>query len=87
MNERLKVGDIVTHFKYHYLNEENKIKNKYLYKIIAFGTHSETKEKMVIYQSLYGKFDIWVRPYEIFMEEVDKDKYPDSKQKYRFEKF
>ena len=87
MNERLKPGDIVTHFKYHYINDKDKLKNKYLYKIIAFGTHTETDEKMVIYQALYGDFDIWIRPYTMFMGEVDKNKYPNTKQKYRFEKF
>lgn len=60
-----------------------------LYKIIAVGHHSETKEKMVVYYDLSGKnsteYDPCIRPLEMFMSEVDHEKYPDVKQKYRFE--
>lgn len=44
-------------------------KGKY-YQVLSIATHSETLEKLVVYQQLYGEESIWVRPYEMFMEEV-----------------
>ena len=85
-DRRLHAGDIVRHFKRETLSEEDKEKNIYLYKIVGLAKHTETKEMVVVYQSLYGDFDMFVRPYEMFIGKVDKEKYPDIKQVYRFEK-
>lgn len=88
--DRLKVGDIVKHFKRETIDNPG---NLYLYKIIGFAKHTETKEPLVIYQALYENdmmgvhFDLYARPYDMFMSEVDHEKYPLIKQKYRFEKY
>ena len=60
------------------------------YLILAVGHHSETGEKMVIYRNIADENssfdDPCIRPLDMFMSEVDHEKYPDAKQKYRFEK-
>lgn len=85
---RLKKGDIVQHFKRETLENPGDL---YLYRILDFATHTETKERLVIYQALYENdamgvhFGVYARPYDMFMSEVDHEKYTDIRQKYRFE--
>ena len=71
--QELKIKGVHKHFKGDY----------YLVEDIA--KDSETQKEMVVYRRLYGNGDLWIRPKEMFLSEVDHEKYPNVKQKYRFE--
>ena len=74
------------HFKREMLDADERGTDKYLYEIVGVATHSETREPMMVYRPLYDDGGMYVRPLEMFLSEVDHVKYPDVKQKYRFEK-
>ena len=61
------------HFTHHVLHGRH-FKNKE-YQILAVATHSETGEKMVVYQALYGERGLWVRPAAMWNEHVERDGY------------
>lgn len=87
INTNLNNGDIVKHFKREFLSEEGLKTTKYLYEIIDMNvTHTETGDVMVCYKALYQPFNVYVRPKEMFIAEVDRNKYPESTQLFRFQK-
>ena len=86
MENRFRPGDIVQHFKRELLSEEERAGSMYLYEIVGVALHSETREQMMVYRPLYGDGGMYVRPLEMFLSETDHEKYPQVKQKYRFEK-
>ena len=57
-----------------------------LYQVRALAENSEDNTPMVVYQAMYAPFKIWVRPISMFLEKLDKEKYPDAAQEYRFER-
>lgn len=73
MEREIKIHGIYKHFKGD------------LYIVEDVATHSETREKYVVYRALYGENNLYIRPYDMFLSEVDKEKYPNVQQKYRFE--
>ena len=73
MERKIKIGKIYRHFK----------GNRY--KVLCIAMHTETNEDMVIYQDVSDENKIYARPLVMFQSKVEKDKYPDVLQVYRFE--
>ncbi len=71
--QELKINRIYKHFKGNY------------YLVLGLAKDSETGEDVVIYRQLYDDCSLFVRPLKMFLEKVDKEKYPDVEQIYRFE--
>ena len=69
----IKINGIYRHFKGNY------------YLVVDVAYDCETKEKMVVYRQLYGDMRLWIRALDVFLSEVEHEKYPDVEQKYRFE--
>ena len=83
-----QVGDIVRHFKHELFPHD---KAMYTYRIVAFASHTETGETLVIYEALYDLGSVkggnkYARPLAMFNSKVDHCKYRNIKQKYRFER-
>lgn len=73
MERTVTIGKTYKHFK----GQE--------YKVLMIARDSETMADIVIYEALYGNHIIWARPYDMFNSKVDKEKYPEIEQEYRFE--
>ena len=71
--QKLEINGIYKHFKGDY------------YLVVDVANHSETKDPYVVYRRLYGDGSLWIRPMDMFLSEVDHEKYPNVEQKYRFE--
>ena len=78
MERKIKVGGVYKHFKGN------------LYEVVAVAYDSESNNddephKLVVYKAVYGDGKVWFRDYDMFLSKVDKNKYPDVNQEYRFE--
>ena len=75
--EALRLDELIGRKVRHFKGKE--------YLVLGTVIHTETLETMVLYKALYGTCETYVRPIKMFLSEVDREKYPDAKQVYRFE--
>ncbi|MBR3319529.1 DUF1653 domain-containing protein [Candidatus Saccharibacteria bacterium] len=73
MSRSLKVNGVYRHFK------------GKKYRVEGIAKYSEDLSDYVIYRQMYGDGELYVRPLDMFMSEVDHERYPDVQQKWRFE--
>ncbi len=87
--EKFKAGEIVCHFKREMLSAQELAEQPemYLYDIVGTAEHTETGERLMIYRPRYGEKKLYARPLEMFLSEVDREKYPHVKQRFRFERY
>lgn len=85
MDVRMKNQETAKEFREKLVGKRFKHFKGNIYKVIEVGIHSENAGCMVIYVSESDESLVWVRPLEMFLSDVDKLKYPDVKQKLRFE--
>jgi len=71
--QKLQIGRVYRHFKGDY------------YLVEGLAHDSESGVPCVIYRKLYGDGGLWVRPLEMFLSRVDREKYPEVRQEYRFQ--
>ncbi len=71
---RINVGDKVVHFK------------GGVYKVLAIARHADDLGVYVVYQALEAPNEVWIRGIEAFLSPVDRQKYPQARQQFRFEK-
>lgn len=69
----LLIGRVYRHFKGDY------------YLVEALARDSETQKEFVVYRKLYGDGGLWLRPLDMFLSPVDREKYPNADQEYRFQ--
>lgn len=82
MRERIMPGDFVIHFKHESMDDPSEA----IYYVAAVAKHSETGEKLMVYQNVRNPDLICARPYDMFMSDVDKEKYHYISQRHRMER-
>ena len=85
MNERMRSQETAKHYKERMVGKKYRHFKGNVYIVTDIAVHSETSEMIVIYKSSENPLFTWARPFKMFVSPVDKEKYPEVKQKMRFE--